>query len=160
MTRRKAKSPLDAETIRDLLKEFEASTAERGTALLACAWLEDSLDAFIVSRCVNHPKTIEDMHNRGALESFSAKTNTAFAFGLIDEDMKAELDTLRDGYLRDGQGPFRYDLLRDCGDAGGPSEEGSTTHRAPRQNSVRQGEVWVRDGVANNVDGYHADTSK
>lgn len=96
MARRKPTSPLEIKTFPSLVKALKEATG-RGTALLSFAWLDDALDAFIRSRCVDDAKTVGFLfQGRGPIESFLARVHTAYAFGLIDGDTHKELLTLRE----------------------------------------------------------------
>jgi hypothetical protein len=94
MKRRKPESPLKISMVRSLVQAMENSTG-RGNALLACAWLDDALELYLRSRCVND-RNVESLYESGGpLDAFMPRIKVAYAFGLITEDVFRELSVIR-----------------------------------------------------------------
>lgn len=96
MARRKPKARLDVSELPALVKALDDASG-RGTALLASAWLDDALDQFVRSRCLDDAATAKFLfENRGPLESFYSRIQAAYAFGLIASDVHKELLLIRE----------------------------------------------------------------
>jgi Mannitol repressor. len=96
MTRRKPESRLDVSELPTLAKALDQASG-RGTALLATAWLDDALDQFVRSRCLDDAAVLRFLfENRGPLESFYSRIQVAYAFGLIGADVRNELNLIRE----------------------------------------------------------------
>jgi DNA-binding MltR family transcriptional regulator len=81
-----------------VLAEINNQPNDRGAALIASAAVEMSLSHFIESWIVPDLNSDEENGLFGSdapLSSFSDKIKVAYAFGLIDKDLRENLETLR-----------------------------------------------------------------
>jgi hypothetical protein len=80
--------------------------------MLAFAWLDDCLMAFVKARLLDDRKTCEFLFaGNGPLEFFYPRLNLAFALGWISADVRQEMNTLRE--IRNDFGHFREPLTFD-----------------------------------------------
>ena len=90
--------PQEAERIRKIcqFREILISESDRGCALMAAAFIDDSLALLLRSSLVSDRKVLTDLfsHN-GPLGTFSGKINLAYSMGLISKNVKRELHVLR-----------------------------------------------------------------
>ncbi len=74
-----------------------AAESDRGCALTAAAYLDESLATLLRNRLVQDKGNIEALINRGRpLSTFSARIRIAYAVGLISKDCMSDLNTMRD----------------------------------------------------------------
>lgn len=81
-----------------LYGEIVGEKNDRGAALIASAQLEEGLERLIKSRLV--PMSSERISGlfeySGPMDSFSTKTSIAFAFGIIDAEVRRNCDYIRE----------------------------------------------------------------
>jgi DNA-binding MltR family transcriptional regulator len=72
------------------------SQGDRGTALLACAWVDDTLASLVKSQLLSNAEIVEDMFRPdGTLGTFSSRIKIAYLMGLIDKPTHSDLDIIR-----------------------------------------------------------------
>jgi DNA-binding MltR family transcriptional regulator len=70
--------------------------ADRGTALLASAWVDDTLATLVKSELLPDKEIVEDTFRPdGALGTFASRIKIAYLMGLIDKSTKSDLDLIR-----------------------------------------------------------------
>jgi len=92
---KKEKVPPDVESLRKAVARF-TKQADRGTALVATAWLDDALEGCI--RAVFRPEkgTADEIFRPdGPLGSFSARVKVAYLLDLIEPTVRKDLDHIR-----------------------------------------------------------------
>jgi hypothetical protein len=89
------KSALSLSSFREATVTFEKES-DRGSALVAVAWVDDALEACLRSR-FRDEKTIADsvLRQDGPLGSFSSRIKTAYLLGVITASLYTDLDNLR-----------------------------------------------------------------
>jgi DNA-binding MltR family transcriptional regulator len=70
--------------------------SDRGCALAASSYLEDRLQQLLRTRMVDHPMIDELFKGTDALSTFSARIKLAFALGIISNEVRLDLDAIRD----------------------------------------------------------------
>ena len=86
---------LDINSLRKAMTRFTRQ-GDRGTALVAAAWLDDAMEARIRAACRPNKATVDEMlRPDGPLGSFSARIKLAFLFDLIEPMVKKDLDLIR-----------------------------------------------------------------
>jgi len=106
MSQRKAATPLELQELSRVLLAI-GGAQQRGSALLACAWLADSLGEALKTRLLPDPQSLKILFtNRGALADFQPRIHLAYAIRLIEKDFRDELERIRDirnefAHLRD-----------------------------------------------------------
>ncbi len=109
MTNTRKASP-DVESLRRAVARF-TKQADRGTALVAAAWVDDALEARI--RAALRPeKQIADglLRSGGALGSFAIRIKLAYLLDLVEPAARKDLDSIR-GIRNDfahGRGDLRF----------------------------------------------------
>ena len=84
-----------AKCISAFLKEFQAET-DRGTALVAAAYLEDLLGAMLRKHFIEHSKEVDELlEGNGPLGTFSSRITLTYCLGLIRDDQFKDLNTVR-----------------------------------------------------------------
>jgi hypothetical protein len=69
---------------------------DRGAALLASAWVDDTLATLVKSELLRDKEVVKDMFRAdGALGSFASRIKIAYLMGLIDKFTKHDLDLIR-----------------------------------------------------------------
>lgn len=90
--------PPELERVRKIcqFRELLISESDRGCALMAAAFIDDSLALLLRRNLVSDQKVLTDLfsHN-GPLGTFSGKINLAYSMGLISKNVKRELHVLR-----------------------------------------------------------------
>jgi len=89
----KEKLPPDVASLRKAVARF-TEQPDRGTALVAAAWLDDALETRIRS-ALRPDKRVADDIFRGPLGTFSARIKLAYLFDLIEPTARKDLDTIR-----------------------------------------------------------------
>lgn len=85
----------DADTLRNAINRFTRQ-GDRGTALIAAAWLDDALAALIRAQFRPDKSVTDDfMRSDGPLGSFSARIKVAYLLDLIGPSMRFDLDLIR-----------------------------------------------------------------
>lgn len=73
-----------------------SAESDRGCALTAAAYLDESLATLLRKRLVQDKGNIDALINQGrALSTFSARIRIAYAVGLISKDCMSDLNTIR-----------------------------------------------------------------
>jgi DNA-binding MltR family transcriptional regulator len=92
---KKEQTPPDADALRQAITRF-TKQGDRGTALIAAAWLDDALEALIRAH-FRPDKSIADdfMRSDGPCGSFSARIKLAYLLDLIDPTPRRDLDKIR-----------------------------------------------------------------
>jgi DNA-binding MltR family transcriptional regulator len=82
-------------SFREAAATFEKES-DRGSALIAVAWVDDALEACLKSR-FRDEKTIVDslLRQDGPLGSFSSRIKTAYLLGLITASLYSDLERMR-----------------------------------------------------------------
>jgi DNA-binding MltR family transcriptional regulator len=82
-------------SFREAAATFEKES-DRGSALIAVAWVDDALEACLRSR-FRDEKTIVDslLRQDGPLGSFSSRIKTAYLLGLITASLYSDLERMR-----------------------------------------------------------------
>jgi DNA-binding MltR family transcriptional regulator len=86
---------LDDQDFKDFLREFQAES-DRAAAILAAAYLDDLLGRLLLASFVDdtqHCRHLVDGDR--ALSSFSARIPACYAFGLLSESERFDLDQVR-----------------------------------------------------------------
>jgi mannitol operon repressor len=79
----------------EFLREFQNET-DRGTALVACAYLDDILCSMLTKFLVDDKKLVDAMlGHRGPLGTFSSRIDATYLLGLIRRDQFGDLNTIR-----------------------------------------------------------------
>lgn len=92
---KKEKIPLDVHSLRKAVARF-IKQADRGTALVAAAWLDDALQARIRAAFRPDKGTADDLFRPdGPLGSFSARIKLAYLLDLIEPTARKDLDRIR-----------------------------------------------------------------
>jgi DNA-binding MltR family transcriptional regulator len=92
---KKPETPLDSSELQRAVAAFTKQT-DRGSALIATAWLEDALSLYIRAKLRPDKKTIDDViRPEGPLGTFSSKIKLAYLFGFIDTTAHDDLETIR-----------------------------------------------------------------
>jgi DNA-binding MltR family transcriptional regulator len=95
-----AKRPKEPPDIRSLFESFRRFTnqPDRGTALIAAAWLDDSLEEYIRVVAFRPDDQTAKMMLRtgGPLGSFATRTNIAYLLHLIEPKARRDLESIRD----------------------------------------------------------------
>jgi hypothetical protein len=79
-----------------VLNEVEQET-DRGLLLVVAALADDMLEMMIRSKLIDEPAVVDELfRTNGPASSFWAKTNLAYALGLLDQSLYGDLDTLRE----------------------------------------------------------------
>ncbi len=105
---RKQKVPPDVQSLRKAVARF-TKQGDRGTALVAAAWLDDALEARL--RAAFRPdKAVADGLFRpdGPLGSFAARINLGYLLDLIEPTARKDLDRIRG--IRNDFAHGRHDL--------------------------------------------------
>ncbi len=82
------------EMVDGFLREFQAES-DRGTAIVASAYLDDLLAAMLRKPFVDPKKVDQLIEGQGGLETFACRIRLAFRLGLIRTDQFEDLNTLR-----------------------------------------------------------------
>lgn len=84
-----------SEDSRRFIEDFQKET-DRGVALAAAAFMEDVLSALLNAAFIDHESVSRNLlEYPGVLSSFAAKTEMAFAMGLIGPQAYSDLRTIR-----------------------------------------------------------------
>ena len=140
---KKMKEPPNVESLRKAVARF-TKQADRGTALVAAAWLDDALEARIRATFRPDKKMADDVFRPdGPLGSFSARIKVAYLLDLIEPTARQDLDHIRrirnDFAHSRGNLRFTTPSVRDrCGQLHGAvaCRLGSWTLRSPKQKFV------------------------
>jgi len=140
---KKRKTPPDVGSLRKAIARF-TKQADRGTALVAAAWLDDALEACIRAAFRPDKNTVDDIFRPdGPLGSFSARIKLAYLLDLVEGTARKDLDRIR--RIRNDFAHSRGDLrfttatIRDsCAQLHGAKacRLGSWTLRSPKQKFV------------------------
>jgi hypothetical protein len=88
--------PPNLDNFFELLREFE-NESDRGIALVIAAWADDSLRQFLKGRLVDDSSAFESLCGRSRpCESFSAIITLAYCVGHISQEVRKDLDIIRD----------------------------------------------------------------
>lgn len=80
----------------DQLFDDVKKESDRGAVLLCAAWLDDALALLLRNRLVDVTATVDKVFGFDqALGTFSSRITMAYCLGLIDEQMRKDLDTIR-----------------------------------------------------------------
>ncbi|MEE8155253.1 MAG: MltR family transcriptional regulator [Phycisphaerales bacterium] len=83
------------ELVDGFLREFEAET-DRGTTVVASAYLDDLLAGMLRKYLVDEPKVVDDLLDfQGPLGTFSSRISLSYCLGLIRDDQFRDLNTVR-----------------------------------------------------------------
>lgn len=83
------------EVVAGFLHEFQAET-DRGTTVVASAYLDDLLAGMLRSYFVDEPKVVAELLDfQGPLGTFSSRIGLAYCLGLIRDDQFKDLNTVR-----------------------------------------------------------------
>jgi len=86
---------LDQQDFNDLLSELQAET-DRAAAILAGAYLDDLLKQLLMASFVDESHHCQNLlEGARALGSFSARIATCYAFGLVADAERFDLDQIR-----------------------------------------------------------------
>lgn len=92
----KKKDPIDADVLGAAVRRFSRQ-ADRGTALIAAAWLDDAMEEALRRVFLPHRRQQDLLlapdHPLGSL---AAKTRLAFLLGLLEETARNDLDAIRE----------------------------------------------------------------
>ena len=92
---KKDKVPPDVQSLRKAVARF-TKQLDRGTALVAAAWLDDALEARIRAEFRPDKGTADDLFRPdGGLGSFSARIKLAYLLDLIESTARKDLDRIR-----------------------------------------------------------------
>ncbi len=87
---------LDDQDFNDFLREFQAES-DRAAAILAAAYLDDLLSRLLLASFVDDSRSCRDLVNgERSLSSFAARIAACYAFGLVSESERFDLDQVRD----------------------------------------------------------------
>jgi DNA-binding MltR family transcriptional regulator len=137
---KKEKAAPDIASLRKAIARF-TKQGDRGTALVAAAWLDDALEARIRAAFRPDKSTADDVFRPdGPLGSFAARIKLAYLLDLIEPTARKDLDRIR-GIRNDfahGRGDLRFitPSIRDrCGQLHGAEacRLGGWTLRSPKQ---------------------------
>lgn len=80
----------------DQLFDDVKKESDRGAVLICAAWLDDALALLLRNRLVDDTATVDKLFGFDQpLGTFSSKITMAYCLGLIDEQMRKDLDTIR-----------------------------------------------------------------
>jgi len=89
------KVPLEVESLREGLARF-TKQGDRGTALIAAAWVDDALDARLRAVFRSDKKVVEEIvGGMGPLSSFGARIKLAYLLDVIERNQRKDLDIIR-----------------------------------------------------------------
>src|SRR5713101_5028532 len=89
------KQPPDLATLKDVLTDFTRQR-DRGAALIAAAWVDDSLEKYLRSVLGPDRKLVDRLlQPEGPLGTFSVRSHLAYALGLIEQTVFADLEIVR-----------------------------------------------------------------
>ena len=92
---RKQKEPIDSSTLRQAAFLFEKQT-DRGTALVAAAWIDDALEASLRAFFRQDKEAADKiLQPDGPLGSFSSRIKLAYLLGILTPDMLSDLEIIR-----------------------------------------------------------------
>ena len=93
---KKTKTPIELEELQETIRTRFTGQTDRGSVLIAAAYLDDALEDCLRARFVQDEKAIDDLlGGEKPLGTFSARISTAYLLGLIDQKMRADLDAIR-----------------------------------------------------------------
>jgi DNA-binding MltR family transcriptional regulator len=83
------------EEVGEFIQELQAEN-DRGAAIIATAFLDDSLESILRAHFVDEPRIAEDvLGDNRPLGTFSARIDLAFLIGIIGPKMRRQLHTMR-----------------------------------------------------------------
>lgn len=92
---RKPKEPPDTSSLRQATATFTKQT-DRGSALVAAAWVDDALDAYLRAFFRPDKKLVDEiLQSEGALGTFSSRIKITYLLGLIDSNSHNDLEIIR-----------------------------------------------------------------
>jgi DNA-binding MltR family transcriptional regulator len=81
--------------VEGFLHEFQAET-DRGTIVVASAYLDDLLAGMLRKHFVDEPKVVDELLDcQGPLGTYSSRISLAYCLGLIRDDQFKDLNTVR-----------------------------------------------------------------
>src|SRR5437762_3580943 len=89
----KHSTPPDLDELGKALERF-TKQGDRGTALIAAAWLDDSLELRIRAAFRPNKGTADELFD-GPLATFAARIKFAYLMGLIEPFARSDLDRIR-----------------------------------------------------------------
>jgi len=92
---KKQESPLSLSSFREAAASFERES-DRGSALIAIAWVDDALEACLRSRFKDEQAIVDSvLRQDGPLGSFSSRIKVAYLLGVITASLYKDLDNMR-----------------------------------------------------------------
>jgi DNA-binding MltR family transcriptional regulator len=87
--------PLNAKALASMLGRLQTES-DRGAALIAAAWVDDSLTEYVRSRFVEDGKAVKELLTGDVpLGTFSSRIKLAYCLGWIGPDVRADLNLIR-----------------------------------------------------------------
>ena len=91
----KQESALSLSSFSEAAATFEKES-DRGSALIALAWVDDALEAFVKASFRDEKKIVDSVfQSMGPLGTFSARIKTAYLLGLITSSLYSDLEKMR-----------------------------------------------------------------
>lgn len=105
---KRSREPADSATLQQAVASFTRQQ-DRGTALVAAAWVDDALEACLRAFLRRDDKALDEVFQpEGALGSFSTRIKLSFLLGLIGPTVRHDLDIIRS--IRNDFAHFREQL--------------------------------------------------